>query len=455
MKYTNIVLCLTFSAPSISVASIRGRGGGVSPNVDEKQFSAERNLQSCSGLSKKKCDDPCRWKKGKCISSVTPPAQPTSSPTKAPSYSPTQFTRTYSYANTGTSKCDGNGSSNYQGPAPLADKSDVAIQFFAFGDTPYDDSCNICNTCLAEDGSKEDDCSRFTCTVSNNNMDTLEIDNTCTYEGNDYICLRDNILPYMNTGTNNGDAAFSAHVGDIIKGKNELGSNRRCTEAAFTSRKDLFGNLANFLLTPGDNDWNECYGYDITSNSDPIRQLWRSHFAEDTSPFHQFGQDFPLVTGGGRPTIQRQSSNPENFYFEYNNVAFIGLNLVAGSNYIENNGVDLNAQWVQQRLLGDSTSCDLKSIVVIGHTRPGSAVNTELSTYFNSCSEIPVLTISGNSHPSTYCMSKNGERLDLTVEAFRSGPILVSVVRDPNGGDYFHIDDADLTNSNTQCPSFA
>jgi hypothetical protein len=49
------------------------------------------------------------------------------------------FKRPYEYT-TDTTKCNGsNRDYNIQGPAPLPDKSDVAFQFFAFGDTPYDD----------------------------------------------------------------------------------------------------------------------------------------------------------------------------------------------------------------------------------------------------------------------------------------------------------------------------
>lgn len=82
-------------------------------------------------------------------------------------------------------------------------------------------------------------------------------------------------------------------------------------------------------------------------------------------------------------------------------------------------------------------------------------MKTALNNYFNSCSILPTLRIAGNAHPKTYCMEKSNEELTLTVEAFRSGPLLVSVVRDPNGsGDYFNVNDADLANSNVNCPSF-
>jgi len=71
------------------------------------------------------------------------------------------------------------------------------------------------------------------------------------------------------------------------------------------------------LIGPGDNDWNECFGYDITSNADPIREVWRKMFAEvNTSPFNQFTSDFPQTfgfNGADRPVINRKDFNPEIF----------------------------------------------------------------------------------------------------------------------------------------------
>jgi hypothetical protein len=54
----------------------------------------------------------------------------------------------------------------------------------------------------------------------------------------------------MQAQTEAGEADFSVHVGDIIKGKGD-GGNRRCQESSFTSRRNLFSALDNFLLVPG------------------------------------------------------------------------------------------------------------------------------------------------------------------------------------------------------------
>ena len=241
-------------------------------------------------------------------------------------------------------------------------------------------------------------------------------------------------------------------------GGSGLALNTRCTDYSFKSRKDLFNDGTNFLVTPGDNDWNECFGYDISSNSDPIREMWRGHFATETSPFNQFSKDFP---GGDRPTIYRQNpSNPENYFFSHNDVAFFGINKPSGSNYISNKAlVDINEMWVEDRLGLDSTTCTFKSIVIIAHSWPKESLYDKIDEYFDACgATLPILSISGNTQPRTYCMTQNATstRVNVTVEAFESGPLLISVVRDPDGGgDFFHVEDVDLTDSNRQCPSFS
>ena len=56
----------------------------------------------------------------------------------------------------------------------------------------------------------------------------------------------------MQNKTDEGEAAFSVHVGDILKGNGGGGTgNTRCQDSSFTSRKNLFSQLDNFLLVPG------------------------------------------------------------------------------------------------------------------------------------------------------------------------------------------------------------
>ncbi|EJK55704.1 hypothetical protein THAOC_24535 [Thalassiosira oceanica] len=364
---------------------------------------------------------------GPTISPTPSPTKVSMSPTKSPSGSPQ--IKYYGYNLDESSKCNGDGATNWQGPAPYDDKSNTVVQFFAWGDAPYDSNCDICNTCIAEDGvTKESECTRFNCIVRNKDIESLPIQNTCTYEGYEYHCIRDKLIPYMNAKMDSGDASFSVHVGDIIKGTTPkdggIGGNRRCTISSFTSRRDLFHQLNNFLLVVGDNEWQDCIGYDI------------------------------VFQHGKRPLVSRMASNPEIFHFEYNGSAYFGLNRGQGTQFIGDiSEVDFNALWVEQQLALDTT-CQLKSVVFISHIGPSSDVRNKLSEYFSRCSTLPTLSIKGNDHPSTYCLSMDTEhQLELTIEAARSGPVLVSIVEDPDSGaHFFHIHDPDKNDSSSTCP---
>jgi len=212
-------------------------------------------------------------------------------------------------------------------------------------------------------------------------------------------------------------------------------------------------------MVPGDNEWNECFGYDINSNSGDLRDLWRQLFALDP-PYDSFTTPFP--SGGDLPTIYRKTTpddngdvNPELVYFKTNDIAIIGLNFVSGEAYI--NSTTINEDWVESSLT--SSGCTLKSIVLFAQRLPNQSVYDKVDEYITSCggTSVPVLTITGDIHPSNYCMTQRAsDRFDLTIEAFRSGPIHVTIVRDPTGvkGDYFHAQDTQTRPGSYKCPDF-
>jgi hypothetical protein len=293
----------------------------------------------------------------------------------------------YEYTSTGTqcSRTTTGGGNNVQGPAPLADKKNVVVDFWVWGDTPYD---YLVDTCL--DGT----CNY--CSKENSKIDEMPFPNTCTFEGDDFNCVKDKIIPFINDKMAGGDGAFQVHLGDILKGTQGAANSHRCTEASFNSRKKLFDPAQNFLLINGDNESNECKGYDIEQPSDPVREMWRSKFGG-----YSFTSDFPAITGGGKPAVSRVSGNEEIFGFQYKNVAFFGLDYPDGPAYLTTNAlVDLNAKFVKDTL--DSDSCTLKSIVIFSHVAPesGGSVEKALDDYFTRCdTDLPVLTVVGNAHP--------------------------------------------------------
>ena len=147
----------------------------------------------------------------------------------------------------------------------------------------------------------------------------------------------------------------------------ELAANTRCNPYLFEGRRQLFQQAHNLLIVPGDNEWNECSDYDINSNTSPSRGEWRDKFT--TAPFDAFTKPFP---DGTFPNIIRKTGqyadadtgdeNPEIYYFEYDKIAFLGLNRVARQSYISDIAAkDYNEEWAREMLSSDE-NCSLQSV---------------------------------------------------------------------------------------------
>lgn len=120
---------------------------------------------------------------------------------------------------------------------------------------------------------------------------------------------------------NSEPLAFVVHVGDIISGRGG------CSDAAFAQRKELFQTFVHpFILTPGDNDWTDCYrgGFDSMQSLDKLRALFH---AGSTS------------IGQRTMELQRQSDlDPrypeyrENVRWRMKGVIFVTLNIPGSNN---------------------------------------------------------------------------------------------------------------------------
>jgi len=385
-------------------------------------------------------------------------------PTFAPVTEPTSPPTTYSYIRS-------NSEGNVQGPDPTPENT--VFKFYAIGDTPYDPNSNNCLDTTT--GAVLDACPYYDCTSQAEEPECEPSclpwpDNTCIYQGSDYECLKNTIIPgYLDPS----QAVFVGHIGDILKGDAQ-GNHRRCTESSFTSRANLFGalesppsglniDILDFFIIPGDNDWNECYGFDPNDENGFVETLWRAKFSDAaTSPFSGFDRNtVPYI--GAAPTVERHPTKSEIYFFLADNTAIFGINEPANSQPTGAGTDEANANWITDKLTANGC---VSSIVIFGHddsitSGAQSEVRGALNAYYSgTCGAVPTLYVAGDSHPIKYRLSFQETDfpadtvLMLTVEAFQAGPLLVSIVQDPTTGrHFFHVQDTDEPNNpNDVCP---
>jgi len=135
---------------------------------------------------------------------------------------------------------------------------------------------------------------------------------------------------------------------------------------------------------------------------------------------------------------------PENFFFSYLDVAFIGINEPSNHNAIdgdysgEDYAGDINAYWIDTKLseLPSSPS----AIVLVGHSTFSNKVRSILLKQGST----PILNVKGDSH--LFCTMfgssfPNSNLLSLTVKPYEAGPLLVSILVDNEGNHFFHVEE--------------
>eukprot|EP00977_Amphora_coffeiformis_P003401 scaffold630_cov174-Amphora_coffeaeformis.AAC.21 len=275
---------------------------------------------------------------------------------------------------------------NVKGPAPTT--MTTVTKFLVFGDTPYDHEVGP------------------------------------PFEGPEYDCMKTVALPGVKQLA--GSVDFIAHVGDIKRGGS--GYSSFCNDQVYSSRRDLFEIVEShmdFLMVVGDNEWNECDGYNMHPDvDDSAKTLWREYFT--TGKFEGFDHPFPY---GGEVQLERQPGKPENFFFYYEEqqIAFLGITEPMGDTRYN----AINAGWVEEKLSGKTP----QAVVVFGHdSRLSNEVRSKLSE------DTPTLYVAGNVHK--YCMKflDHDNLLQLTVDPFLAAPLLVSIVKDDLHNHFFHVD---------------
>lgn len=293
-------------------------------------------------------------------------------------------------------------SDNRNGPIPTTANTDM--KFLTFGDTPYDESAGP------------------------------------PFVGSDYACVQDTILPEAKSLSTNGTVDWIVHVVDIKKGSDA--NSAFCNDEVFTTRYSLFTAVEpelDFLLLAGDNEFSgECDGWTpdaIDGDIDPVQSLWRSYFTNNE--FAGLDKTTPVW---GTPVFQRQEGYPENFFMYYAelNLVIFGITEPAADNAYN----IINADFIQTELshLGANPA---DAIIIFGHAAVETSGNLDhVFDVLDGYSNIPMLYVMGNDHKykmDFYAPSRLPKLMQLTVEAFKSAPLLVSVV-DVEGDNYFYVE---------------
>lgn len=371
---------------------------------------------------------------------------------------------------------------------PIIEHEDnVVIKFWAFGDMLYDEEASPGNNeraCCQErpnEGLVNCRGDQGTCVASNcgetptqTNL-ACSFDNTdfrcapgCVFEGREFDCWRNTIIPYMNNSTQDSEVSFAFFTGDFLKGNSDVDSDSGfCNVDSFASRYFFFKEMnVDVVFSPGDNDWNECNGFggnDDTDNNNVIRRMYRSFFASQTN----FTRDFRSKAVSGYPAkpqeIHRDTEYPELFYYVWNEVLFVGVSTPDGWEPPDGR----NEDWIREslaRIPADYSDlfadleevCEkIQSVVVLSHTSFFEDARKQIDDFFDKgkgfgdfkgCKrdDVPLLSVRGNRHEYSFCEEDdntfqmvNGGAGEFVTSVEESDPHLVTILRDPRTGDHF------------------
>jgi hypothetical protein len=206
---------------------------------------------------------------------------------------------------------------------------------------------------------------------------------------------------------------FLVHLGDILE------SDEECTEPSYQLVADaLQGLVVPAFVILGDNEWTDC--------PDPDRAfaLWEAYFLGFESGFC------------GAPRVEAQAVRPENFAFTSKGVLFVGINLVGGEPYDEDEWetrLQQDVDWVGQQLAQKRPL--VRAAVVFGHAGPGESAHDPFFDAFGPLAGAfgkPVLYAMGDGHD--WIVDKPFPQQNVTrlqVERGTDPPVQVTVGLDP------------------------
>lgn len=148
------------------------------------------------------------------------------------------------------------------------------------------------------------------------------------------------------------DMEFLIHVGDIRNGANRTD----CTLEEFQNVADILLKAPiPVFIVPGDNEYNDCPNFEESFEN------WMTVFGT-----FEKNWDVPFL-------VTRDRQRPENFYFIYKKVLYIGLNIVGGDNTDINEWetrLEHNFQWTKMLVDTFVVQPGALSVVIIGHADP-------------------------------------------------------------------------------------
>lgn len=183
------------------------------------------------------------------------------------------------------------------------------------------------------------------------------------------------------------DMEFLIHVGDIRNGS----TRTDCTLEEFQNVANmLLKSLIPVFIVPGDNEYNDCPNFEES-------------FENWLKVFGRFETNWSLAF-----TVSRDKKRPENFYFIYRKVLYIGLNIVGGKNTDLKEWetrLEHNFEWTKMLVntFGEQPEA-FTSVVIIGHADPREKAH---ATFFDPLrvymevdlnNEIPFLYLNGDRH---------------------------------------------------------
>lgn len=233
----------------------------------------------------------------------------------------------------------------------------------------------------------------------------------------------------INDNTNDNDVDFMIHVGDI----RTAGEKHPCLASEYAKVASLLrlSPVPVFIIL-GDNDVHDC-------PNDPQLglQLWRNEFSNFDTRY--WNHTIPVI---------RPIEYPENFYFQYKHVLFIGVNIVGERTNDENiddvtERLTDQVNWVMDIMREYQHECILQKkmigrIVLFYHANPGPHTRPFFKPLRHFIGNdlnhtIPVLFMNGDAHKWMYQPRFYNESslLRVTVTGLAVEPIIkVSIPMD-------------------------